>query len=52
MDTSADVVLVFRRSLSDAPEFDVALEVGGEEPFTTPLMPGFSLAPHELFRRD
>jgi len=49
VDTQADVVLVFRRSSSDAPTFDVALETGRDGQLTSPLLPGFSLALAELF---
>ncbi len=49
VDTAADVVLVFRRSVPAAPTFDVALEVGRGDTLTSPAMPGFSLALDTLF---
>ena len=49
VDTQADAVLVFRRSRSDAPTFDVALELDREEQLTSPLLPGFSLPLAEVF---
>jgi Uma2 family endonuclease len=49
VDTSADVVLVFRRSRPDAPRFDVSLELGSGDSLTSPLLPGFSLPVDEIF---
>jgi len=49
IDIQADVVLVFRRSSSDAPTFDVALELDRQQQLTSALLPGFSLALAELF---
>lgn len=49
VDTSADEVLVFRRSTPGAPEFDVALELARNETLTSPLLPGFALPLSELF---
>ena len=43
VDIAGDVVLVFRRSQPDAPEFDVALELTRGDALTSPLLPGFSL---------
>ena len=52
VDTAAEAVLVFRRSLRDAPTFDLALELGGGEELASPLLPGFALADGELFPRE
>ncbi len=49
VDTEADVVMVFRRSRSDAPEFDVSLELGRGEALTSPQLRGFALAIDALF---
>ena len=43
VDIAGDVVLVFRRSQPDGPEFDVALELTRGDTLTSPLLPGFSL---------
>jgi len=51
LDTAAEVVLVFRRSQPNAAAFDVALEVGGAEELTSPLLPGFAPAVQSLFSR-
>ncbi len=51
VDTESDTVLVFRRSSSTSPEFDVALELGGGESLATPLIPGFQIDLSELFDR-
>jgi Uma2 family endonuclease len=51
VDTKSDTVLVYRRSASEAPQFDVELELAAGEPLTTPLIPGFSLDLAELFDR-
>ena len=51
VDTEANSVLVYRRSVPEADQFDVALELGDGEVLTTPLIPGFSLALAELFER-
>ena len=52
VDTAAEVVLAFRRSRPDAPEFDIAVELGGGEALQTPLLPGFSLDLGDLFERS
>lgn len=52
LDTTADTVLVFRRSRPDAPTFDVALELDREQQLTSPLLPGFVLSLAELFPRS
>lgn len=49
VDTAADEVLVFRRSRSDVPTFDVALELDRGDALTSPLLPGFSLDLVPLF---
>jgi Uma2 family endonuclease len=49
VDTVAQVVLVFRRSTPQATTFDVELTVARGETLTSPLLPGFALAPDELF---
>ncbi len=49
VDTSADEILVFRRSSPRATTFDVALELGVDDPLGSPLLPGFALALRTLF---
>jgi len=49
VDTSADVVLVFRRSQPNSPVFDVSLELTSADALTSPLLPGFSLPVGEIF---
>lgn len=49
VDTTAEVVLVFRRSTRGAARFDVTLELGVAERLESPLLPGFSLPIAELF---
>ena len=49
VDTMADAVLVFRRSRTDAPSFDVAAELDRDARLESPLLPGFSLALSEVF---
>lgn len=49
VDTPACEVLVFRRSRSDAPTFDVALQLAASEALTSPLLSGFALAIDDLF---
>ena len=51
VDTESDSVLVYRRSSTESPEFDVALELGAGECLTTPLIPGFEIDLGELFDR-
>ena len=51
VDTEAESVLVFRRSLPTASALDMALELGSGEALTSPLLPGFSLPVAELFDR-
>jgi Uma2 family endonuclease len=49
VDTAADVVLVFRRSTPEAPEFDVSEELDTGATLTSPLLPGFALPVAEIF---
>ena len=49
VDTAAEAVLVFRRSIPGARTFDVALELDREAVLESPLLPGFALAVAELF---
>ena len=51
VDTSADEIIVFRRSSPKAASFDVALELGHGDALTSPLLPGFTLALASLFER-
>jgi Uma2 family endonuclease len=50
VDTVAETVLVFRRSRAEAPSFDVALELSGDERLTSQQLPGFELIVADLFR--
>jgi hypothetical protein len=45
-------VLVFRRSASGAPDFDVSEELDADAPLTSPLLPGFALPVAEVFAAD
>jgi len=49
VDSSADELLVFRRSAPRSPSFDVALELGRDDALHSPLLPGFGLALGALF---
>jgi len=49
VDDAAPSVLVFRRSSSESPEFDVALELANGDTLESPQLPGFALAVSELF---
>lgn len=49
VDNAARSVLVYRRSAGAVPFFDVALELGGPEPLTSPLLPGFALPVEAVF---
>ena len=49
VDTAAEAVLVFGRSMRRAPSFDRALELDRGASLTSPLLPGFALALAELF---
>ncbi len=50
VDTSADEILIFRRSARTSPSFDVALELGRGDTLTSPQLSGFTLALDALFR--
>lgn len=49
VDTSADEIIVFRRSSRASASFDVSLELDRGETLTSPLLPGFTLALDALF---
>lgn len=49
VDTTAQTIVVNRRSTLDTPTFDVTLEVPTESILTTPLLPGFELDLAALF---
>ncbi len=49
VDSSADELLVFRRSAPACASFDVALELARDESLSSPLLPGFDLALNGLF---
>lgn len=49
VDTTAHVILVFRRSASPTRYFDVSLELDAGESLTSPLLPGFTLSVGEIF---
>lgn len=49
VDTTADQVLVFRRSGPKAHSFDVSLELNRDQQITSPLLPGFALPLAEVF---
>ena len=51
VDTAAEAVLVFRRSQSEAPSFDVSLELAREDELRSPLLPGFARPFAALFPR-
>ena len=50
VDTAAESVIVQRRSKPSAPEFDVALELRGDDQLTSPQLPGFALGVADIFR--
>jgi Uma2 family endonuclease len=50
VDTVAESVIVQRRSKPGAPDFDVALELRGDELLTSPQLPGFALRIADIFR--
>ena len=52
LDTSAEAVVVFRRSRAEARTFDLALELCRDDRLESPLLPGFRLALGELFPRE
>jgi Uma2 family endonuclease len=49
VDTAAKVVLVFRRSAPEAPDFDVSEELAADATLTSALLPGFALPVAEIF---
>jgi Uma2 family endonuclease len=49
VDTTADEVIVFRRSSPTASSFDVSLELTVDDELTSPQLPGFALALSTLF---
>jgi Uma2 family endonuclease len=49
VDAESRSVLVYRRSSPDAPELDVALELGEGEALSSPQLPGFELPVARLF---
>jgi Uma2 family endonuclease len=49
VDDISESVLVFRRSRPAAPDFDVALELSGDDALTSPQLPGFALTLKTLF---
>jgi Uma2 family endonuclease len=49
VDTSADEIIVFRRSARTSPSFDVSLELCRGDTLTSPQLPGFALALDALF---
>lgn len=49
VDGVAAEVLIFRRSLPDAPAYDIALELTRADRLTSPLLPGFALDLAGLF---
>ena len=49
VDTSAETVLVFRRSTPSAPIFDVALELTSAETLSSPQLEGFTARVGDLF---
>jgi Uma2 family endonuclease len=50
VDTTARAVIVHRRSSPAAPRFDVEVKVAGDEPLTTPQMPGLELRLDDILR--
>jgi Uma2 family endonuclease len=50
VDTVAESIIVQRRSSPDVPDFDVALELSGEDRLTSPQLPGFALRVADIFR--
>jgi len=49
VDTAADEILVFRRSVPKAVLFDLSLELTVDDDLTSPLLPGFALSLRTLF---
>lgn len=52
VDTSAEQVLVFRRSAAPTSHFDIAFELGRGDALRSPLLPGFVVAIDELLPPD
>jgi Uma2 family endonuclease len=50
VDTVAESVIVLRRSKPDGSEFDITLELRGDEELTSPQLPGFALRIADIFR--
>jgi Uma2 family endonuclease len=50
VDTVAESVIVQRRSKRSAAEFDVALELRGDDKLTSPQLPGFAFRVADIFR--
>jgi Uma2 family endonuclease len=51
VDTASRTVIVCRRSASDAPSFDIELELAEGDELTSPQLPGFSLPVERIFSR-
>jgi Uma2 family endonuclease len=51
VDTSADEIIVFRRSARASASFDVSLELDRGDTLTSPQLPSFALALGDLFER-
>ena len=49
VDTAADEILVYRRSIPKAPVFDISLQLARGDALTSPQLPGFSLPLDKLF---
>jgi Uma2 family endonuclease len=50
VDTVAETVIVHRRAKPDIPDFDVSLELRGDDELTSPQLPGFALRVADIFR--
>ena len=51
VDTASNTILVYRRSASTSPTFDISFEVGAGEFLDTPMMPGLVVDVGALFDR-
>jgi Uma2 family endonuclease len=51
VDTASQTVIVCRRSVKDAPSFDIELELSAGDELTSPQLPGFSLPVERVFSR-
>ncbi len=49
VDTASRSVLVYRRSTPGAHDFDVSLELSGDDVLASPLLPGFAVSVADLF---